>query len=150
LPTMISTCLVFPKHKHPMTCPGRVTEKPLFQPFPIANHPSPGAFYSVLTWTCMHRALPIPRLNVHSHPVDRVPSCIHRIDGNTALHRDIYPSVSLQIQKNFAKSKWRVSCALQGLVGCSGTQEEGQGRSWWKASLGACHQAILLLVSSLK
>uniref|UniRef100_A0A5F9C9R3 Calcium/calmodulin-dependent protein kinase type 1G n=1 Tax=Oryctolagus cuniculus TaxID=9986 RepID=A0A5F9C9R3_RABIT len=29
------------------------------------------------------------------------------IDGNTALHRDIYPSVSLQIQKNFAKSKWR-------------------------------------------
>ncbi|KAL6042056.1 hypothetical protein STEG23_022046 [Scotinomys teguina] len=37
------------------------------------------------------------------------------IDGNTALHRDIYPSVSLQIQKNFAKSKWRataVPCAL--------------------------------------
>ncbi|XP_054982272.1 calcium/calmodulin-dependent protein kinase type 1G isoform X3 [Sorex araneus] len=30
-----------------------------------------------------------------------------RIDGNTALLRDIYPSVSLQIQKNFAKSKWR-------------------------------------------
>uniref|UniRef100_A0A4W2I8B0 calcium/calmodulin-dependent protein kinase n=1 Tax=Bos indicus x Bos taurus TaxID=30522 RepID=A0A4W2I8B0_BOBOX len=29
------------------------------------------------------------------------------INGNTALHRDIYPSVSLQIQKNFAKSKWR-------------------------------------------
>ncbi|XP_005404601.1 PREDICTED: calcium/calmodulin-dependent protein kinase type 1G [Chinchilla lanigera] len=29
------------------------------------------------------------------------------IDGNTALHRDIYPSVSLQIQKNFARSKWR-------------------------------------------
>ncbi|XP_054546216.1 calcium/calmodulin-dependent protein kinase type 1G isoform X2 [Talpa occidentalis] len=29
------------------------------------------------------------------------------IDGNTALHRDIYPSVSQQIQKNFAKSKWR-------------------------------------------
>ncbi|XP_038605693.1 calcium/calmodulin-dependent protein kinase type 1G isoform X2 [Tachyglossus aculeatus] len=29
------------------------------------------------------------------------------IDGNTALHRDIYASVSLQIQKNFAKSKWR-------------------------------------------
>ncbi|XP_034626456.1 calcium/calmodulin-dependent protein kinase type 1G [Trachemys scripta elegans] len=29
------------------------------------------------------------------------------IDGNTALHRDIYPSVSAQIQKNFAKSKWR-------------------------------------------
>ncbi|KAM9212048.1 calcium/calmodulin-dependent protein kinase type 1G isoform 2-T2 [Dugong dugon] len=29
------------------------------------------------------------------------------IDGNTALHWDIYPSVSLQIQKNFAKSKWR-------------------------------------------
>ncbi|XP_060040809.1 calcium/calmodulin-dependent protein kinase type 1G isoform X2 [Erinaceus europaeus] len=29
------------------------------------------------------------------------------IDGNTALHHDIYPSVSLQIQKNFAKTKWR-------------------------------------------
>ncbi|NWX29424.1 KCC1G kinase, partial [Notiomystis cincta] len=29
------------------------------------------------------------------------------INGNTALHRDIYPSVSAQIQKNFAKSKWR-------------------------------------------
>ncbi|XP_006834112.1 PREDICTED: calcium/calmodulin-dependent protein kinase type 1G [Chrysochloris asiatica] len=29
------------------------------------------------------------------------------IDGNTALHWDIYPSVSLQIQKNFAKSKWK-------------------------------------------
>ncbi|GAB1285912.1 Calcium/calmodulin-dependent protein kinase type 1G [Apodemus speciosus] len=45
------------------------------------------------------------------------------IDGNTALHRDIYPSVSLQIQKNFAKSKWRVTavpCALYEL-------ESGQG-----------------------
>ncbi|XP_021098073.1 calcium/calmodulin-dependent protein kinase type 1G isoform X2 [Heterocephalus glaber] len=29
------------------------------------------------------------------------------IGGNAALHRDIYPSVSLQIQKNFAKTKWR-------------------------------------------
>ncbi|NXO76001.1 KCC1G kinase, partial [Sitta europaea] len=29
------------------------------------------------------------------------------INGNTALHCDIYPSVSAQIQKNFAKSKWR-------------------------------------------
>ncbi|XP_075709794.1 uncharacterized protein LOC142743184 [Rhinoderma darwinii] len=29
------------------------------------------------------------------------------IDGNTALHRDIYRSVSIQIKKNFAKSKWR-------------------------------------------
>ncbi|XP_062975532.1 calcium/calmodulin-dependent protein kinase type 1G [Elgaria multicarinata webbii] len=29
------------------------------------------------------------------------------IDGNTALRRDIYPSVSAQIQKNFAKSKWK-------------------------------------------
>lgn len=41
-------------------------------------------------------------------PLARCPLCIHRINGNTALHRDIYPSVSLQIQKNFAKSKWRV------------------------------------------
>ncbi|KAM4699328.1 calcium/calmodulin-dependent protein kinase type 1G isoform 1-T2 [Discoglossus pictus] len=29
------------------------------------------------------------------------------IAGNTALHRDIYHSVSIQIKKNFAKSKWR-------------------------------------------
>uniref|UniRef100_A0A8D0BGK9 Calcium/calmodulin-dependent protein kinase type 1G n=1 Tax=Salvator merianae TaxID=96440 RepID=A0A8D0BGK9_SALMN len=29
------------------------------------------------------------------------------INGNTALHHDIYPSVSAQIQKNFAKSKWK-------------------------------------------
>ncbi|KAG8589227.1 hypothetical protein GDO81_006311 [Engystomops pustulosus] len=29
------------------------------------------------------------------------------IAGNTALHRDIYHSVSMQIKKNFAKSKWR-------------------------------------------
>nr|XP_034978554.1 calcium/calmodulin-dependent protein kinase type 1G [Zootoca vivipara] len=29
------------------------------------------------------------------------------INGNTALHRDIYPSVSAQIQKNFAKSRWK-------------------------------------------
>uniref|UniRef100_A0A803Y7Y0 Calcium/calmodulin-dependent protein kinase type 1G n=1 Tax=Meleagris gallopavo TaxID=9103 RepID=A0A803Y7Y0_MELGA len=36
------------------------------------------------------------------------------INGNTALHRDIYPSVSAQIQKNFAKSKWRVSCSPLG------------------------------------
>ncbi|KAM5181079.1 calcium/calmodulin-dependent protein kinase type 1G [Mantella aurantiaca] len=29
------------------------------------------------------------------------------IAGNTALHRDIYRSVSIQIKKNYAKSKWR-------------------------------------------
>ncbi|XP_013910138.1 PREDICTED: calcium/calmodulin-dependent protein kinase type 1G [Thamnophis sirtalis] len=29
------------------------------------------------------------------------------IDGNTALYCDIYPSVSVQIQKNFAKSRWK-------------------------------------------
>lgn len=39
-------------------------------------------------------------------PFPSLPIC--RINGNTALHRDIYPSVSAQIQKNFAKSKWRV------------------------------------------
>uniref|UniRef100_A0A8C5X1B7 Calcium/calmodulin-dependent protein kinase type 1G n=1 Tax=Malurus cyaneus samueli TaxID=2593467 RepID=A0A8C5X1B7_9PASS len=38
-------------------------------------------------------------------PFPSLPIC--RINGNTALHRDIYPSVSAQIQKNFAKSKWR-------------------------------------------
>lgn len=45
-------------------------------------------------------------------PIFFSPIC--RINGNTALHRDIYPSVSAQIQKNFAKSKWRVSCWLVG------------------------------------
>ncbi|XP_029429944.1 calcium/calmodulin-dependent protein kinase type 1G [Rhinatrema bivittatum] len=29
------------------------------------------------------------------------------IAGNAALHRDIYQSVSIQMKKNFAKSKWR-------------------------------------------
>ncbi|CAI9623071.1 unnamed protein product [Staurois parvus] len=29
------------------------------------------------------------------------------IAGNTALHRDIYHSISIQIKKNFAKSKWK-------------------------------------------
>ncbi|XP_069489375.1 calcium/calmodulin-dependent protein kinase type 1G isoform X2 [Ambystoma mexicanum] len=29
------------------------------------------------------------------------------IAGNTALHRDIYRSVSVQIKKNFARTKWR-------------------------------------------
>lgn len=31
-----------------------------------------------------------------------------RIMGKTARSQDIYYSVSVQIQKNFAKSKWKV------------------------------------------
>jgi hypothetical protein len=32
-----------------------------------------------------------------------------RIAGDTALNKNIHESVSAQIRKNFAKSKWRVS-----------------------------------------
>lgn len=32
-----------------------------------------------------------------------------RIAGDTALSKNIHESVSAQIRKNFAKSKWRVS-----------------------------------------
>lgn len=32
-----------------------------------------------------------------------------RIIGKTARSQDIYYSVSVQIQKNFAKTKWKVS-----------------------------------------
>lgn len=32
-----------------------------------------------------------------------------RISGNTALEKDIHASVSEQIRKNFAKTKWKVS-----------------------------------------
>ena len=35
--------------------------------------------------------------------------CPSRIIGETARSNDIYQSVSVQIQKNFAKSKWKVS-----------------------------------------
>ena len=33
----------------------------------------------------------------------------HRISGNTARDKDIHSSVSEQLKKNFAKSRWRVS-----------------------------------------
>lgn len=32
-----------------------------------------------------------------------------RISGNTALEKNIHASVSEQIRKNFAKTKWKVS-----------------------------------------
>lgn len=38
-----------------------------------------------------------------------------RISGDTALDKNIHESVSAQIKKNFAKSKWKVSVYLQGL-----------------------------------
>ena len=40
-------------------------------------------------------------------------SCF-RIAGDTALNKNIHESVSAQIRKNFAKSKWRVSDASSG------------------------------------
>lgn len=79
----------------------------------------------------MHSPLLTPWLSVHSYPLAWDSSCIHRIDGNTALHRDIYPSVSLQIQKNFAKSKWRVSCPLQGVCKLREQWEDAGGWARW-------------------
>lgn len=38
-----------------------------------------------------------------------MPIFLHRISGNTALEKDIHASVSEQIRKNFAKTKWKVS-----------------------------------------
>ncbi|XP_072774945.1 calcium/calmodulin-dependent protein kinase type 1G isoform X2 [Taeniopygia guttata] len=49
------------------------------------------------------------------------------INGNTALHRDIYPSVSAQIQKNFAKSKWR---SLQVRGPCSNENQQTLVSLW--------------------
>lgn len=34
---------------------------------------------------------------------------VYRISGDTALDKNIHESVSAQIKKNFAKSKWKVS-----------------------------------------
>lgn len=48
----------------------------------------------------------------------RVCVCI-RIAGDTALCKNIHESVSRQIRKNFAKSKWRVNvvyCSLYFVV----------------------------------
>lgn len=36
-------------------------------------------------------------------------SCLYRICGNTASDKNIHSSVSEQLKKNFAKSKWKVS-----------------------------------------
>lgn len=40
------------------------------------------------------------------------PYLCFRIAGDTALNKNIHESVSAQIRKNFAKSKWRVSLML--------------------------------------
>lgn len=39
-----------------------------------------------------------------------------RIAGDTALNKNIHESVSAQIRKNFAKSKWRVSDLFSGVT----------------------------------
>ena len=39
-----------------------------------------------------------------------------RIAGDTALNKNIHESVSAQIRKNFAKSKWRVSDLSSGMT----------------------------------
>lgn len=86
-----------------------------------------------LMWTGMHGPPATPWLSSHSPPRARRPFYTHRIDGNTALHRDIYPSVSLQIQKNFAKSKWRVSGPSGEVGGLFWALE----LSWGRAGMGA-------------
>lgn len=56
-------------------------------------------------------------------PADSPRSC-HRIAGDTALDKNIHQSVSEQIKKNFAKSKWKVSRGCRwgdvGVVGGGG------------------------------
>lgn len=42
-------------------------------------------------------------------PIFLWPCVISRIVGKTARSQDIYYSVSVQIQKNFARTKWKVS-----------------------------------------
>lgn len=63
---------------------------------------------------CIHVALGHRdgfRINLYLEINLRVVSCrlFSRIIGKTARSQDIYYSVSVQIQKNFAKSKWKVS-----------------------------------------
>lgn len=41
-----------------------------------------------------------------------------RIAGDTALNKNIHESVSAQIRKNFAKSKWRVSYHVLSCLYC--------------------------------
>lgn len=43
-------------------------------------------------------------------------SACFRIAGDTALNKNIHESVSAQIRKNFAKSKWRVSDPSSGMT----------------------------------
>lgn len=73
-------------------------------------------------------------------PFPSPPIC--RINGNTALHRDIYPSVSAQIQKNFAKSKWRVSgcCREPTAISPTHTSCYQPTLSWASAGAGGSTQ----------
>lgn len=55
-----------------------------------------------------HSPLPKP-----PEPLQKKHLCLcFRIAGDTALNKNIHESVSAQIRKNFAKSKWRVSPVL--------------------------------------
>ncbi len=44
-----------------------------------------------------------------THSYAPLPVLFVRIAGDTALEKNIHESVSAQIKKNFAKSKWKVS-----------------------------------------
>lgn len=56
----------------------------------------------------------------------------HRIAGDTALDKNIHQSVSEQIKKNFAKSKWKVSTGCwEGVGGVRGVQEAPLGTPCW-------------------
>lgn len=77
---------------------------------------------AAVPWSCP--LLPTPSASPTRYPAQLFPA--RRIDGNTALLRDIYPSVSLQIQKNFAKSKWRVSEGLDWVRGVVRSGMDGE------------------------
>lgn len=53
------------------------------------------------------------RARAPQEPLQKKHLCLcFRIAGDTALNKNIHESVSAQIRKNFAKSKWRVSPVL--------------------------------------
>lgn len=76
-----------------------------------------------------------------------------RIAGDTALSKNIHESVSAQIRKNFAKSKWRVSLALDQTPGEFNHSQEHLGTFYSKGYCHLCcmktpepHPVLLILV----
>ncbi|EPY88905.1 calcium/calmodulin-dependent protein kinase type 1D [Camelus ferus] len=65
------------------------------------------------------------------------------IAGDTALSKNIHESVSAQIRKNFAKSKWRMSTRASPLMrtSCSPAWTRKTADFWTLPAQGACHKA---------